>query len=332
MRNVVLVDFEPPKDWNFICGLEESSEMTWEIAKKISNLDRKGKIGNLKRYLKYFFFSFKIFIRRKKFSNIIAWQQFYGLFFAFFCRFFHVKKRVNLTIMTYIYKPKKGLKGKIYYKLMQYIVTSKYIDRLIVFSSSEVEQYKNDFNIEENKFVYIPLGEDVLIERKHDSIEKNNIVFASGFSNRDFDFLCEVAKKTPNVTYHIYGYSNYKTENVFMTDEIVGDKLNDLLNSCKIVAVPLKENRSSGQLTVLHAFEAGIPVIATNSDSMSDYIINCENGILCQNDVELWVDMINKLLNDVEFYEKISKNAMNSYYKKHTVKVMGYNIGKYFER
>lgn len=332
MENVILVDFEPPQNWNFISGLIKSSKMTWIIAKKISNLNRKGKIGNLKRYLKYFFFSIEIFTKRKRYLNIIAWQQFYGLFYAFFCKLFHVKKRNNLTIMTFIYKPKKGFFGKIYFKWMKGIITSKYVDRLIVFSSSEIQQYCNDFQLDNSKFFYIPLGEDIRYVSKSCAVKESNFVFSSGFSNRDFNFLCEVAKKTPEIKYIIYGDKKYQTNNVFMTDEIVGNLVDEYLSKCKLVAVPLKENRSSGQLTVLHAMEKGVPVIATNSDSMNDYIQHNINGVLCENSIDLWVNYIRKMFKDTEYYKKLSINSKKIYLENHTLKAMGENIGIFYSR
>lgn len=330
MKNVVLVDFEYPENWNFISGLTESSKMTWEVAKKVSNLDRKGKFGNLKRYLKYFFFALKIFSKRKNIDRIIAWQQFYGLFFVFFCRLFHTKKRNDLTIMTFIYKPKKGFLGRLYYKWMKKNITSKYVDRIIVFSSSEIEQYCKDFCLCESKFIFIPLGEDIEKLEPEVNISESNFVFSSGFSNRNFDFLCRVAEKTPNIKYLIYGDRKYESANVLMTDEIVGDLIEELLNKCKLVAIPLKENRSSGQLTLLHAFEKGVPVIATSSDSMSDYIINNYNGVLCENLVDIWVERINRLFNDDDYYNAISENAKKEYMNKHTLKAMGNAIGRFY--
>ncbi len=327
MDNIVLVDFENPNDWKFLKGLESSSDIKWVIKRKKSNKDRKGKFNNLKRYFKYFFFSFNVFTHRKKYNKIVAWQQFYGLLFAFFCRLFHVKKRNDLTIMTFIYKPKKGFIGKIYFKFMRYIVTSKYIDRFIVFSSSEVTQYNNDFNINDNRFKYIPLGEDIIKKVKTNEINESNFVFSSGFSNRDFNFLIDVAHRLPNIKFMIYADYCYKKDNVVVTDELVGDKLDELLEKCRIVAVPLKENRQSGQLTVIHAMEAGVPVIVTNADAMKDYIRDNDNGFICENSVELWAENINKLYTDDELYKRFSIKEQIDYAEKHTVESMGKNIG-----
>jgi hypothetical protein len=101
--NVILVDFEPKKDWEFEAEIKKTTKKEWKVLKCISHKDRIGFWANVKRYFKYFFFSFKIFLQRRSYSNIIAWQQFYGLLFAFYCRLFHCKKRNRLMIMTFIY-------------------------------------------------------------------------------------------------------------------------------------------------------------------------------------------------------------------------------------
>mgnify|MGYP000949812872 CR=1 FL=1 len=85
-KNVILCDFKTPESWHFQEGLNSINNFDWKKMEYVNN-SRKGKFANVRRYLKYFIFSFKIFIHHKKYENIIAWQQFYGLFFAFFVDF-----------------------------------------------------------------------------------------------------------------------------------------------------------------------------------------------------------------------------------------------------
>lgn len=230
--------------------------------------------------------------------------------------------------MTYIYKPKKGMIGRIYYKFMKYIITSKYIDLCIVFSSSECAQYANLFHTTSERFVYIPLGED--IQNTGSNIDfKPNFAFASGFSNRDFDFLIDIFKELP-YELRIYGDKKYSSNNIIMTDEIVGSKLMALLQKCRIVLIPLKEDYSSGQLTVLHAMEAGVPVIATKTMAMKDYIVDGENGYLLENNKECWKRKIIELYDDELKYKQMSNRCKEIYTKFHTLQAMGKNIGKFF--
>ena len=87
--NLILIDFPKIEDWEFKKLLNETTNLVWEEAEAISNKGRKNKIYNIIRYFKYFSFPFHIFLNRKKYKNIIAWQLFYGLLYAFYCRLFH---------------------------------------------------------------------------------------------------------------------------------------------------------------------------------------------------------------------------------------------------
>lgn len=85
------------------------------------------------RYAKYFLTPMKIAKNRNNYGKVLAWQQFYGLILAFYFRLMHVKESPEIVVLTFIYKPKKSLIGKIYDKFMRYIVTSGYIKYFVVF-------------------------------------------------------------------------------------------------------------------------------------------------------------------------------------------------------
>ena len=134
-KNIILIDFPKKENWDFKNSLEEQTNLKWEEEESVSNQRRKNKLSNIIRYLKYFIFPLKIFLKRKNYQNIVAWQQFYGVLYAFYSRLFHSKKYNKLIIMTFIYKEKKGLIGKIYYKFVKYAIQNEYIDKFICFSA-----------------------------------------------------------------------------------------------------------------------------------------------------------------------------------------------------
>ena len=324
-KNVILCDFEPPHNWDFINGLDAVTGTCWE---KIVCINKKkfNKIKDLRRYCVYFIFSFVQFVKRKNYANIIAWQQFYGIIFSFFCRLFHVKKTFNLYIMIFIYIPKGGVLGKIYQKFISYAVNSIYIDRIFVFSSVEGKKYEKELGVDKGKFAFLPFGANIKPTNDKCHLEEN-CIFSSGFSNRDFDFLANILCDEPYKTY-IFGCEDYKKGNVTVSSEFVGNKLSDCLKKCRIVVVPLKENRESGQFTIIHAMEAGVPVIATDTDCMKDYIIDGVNGYLCPNVKKLWLQKIERLYTDENLYNAMSENCRQIYNERHTLFALGQNIGK----
>ena len=191
--NVVLVDYNVEKDWNFIKVLESTSVDTWVVEKCISNQYHGSIKSIIIRYLLYFIFPFFIMLKRLKYERIIAWQQFYGINFAFWCRLFHLKKKNKLIVMTFIYKKKAGLMGRLYHKYMSFAVRSKYIDKIICFSKGESLYYPEVFGVDNSKFIYVPVG---IAPLKDVETSDEGYIFATGRSNRDYDFLMNVLKDT----------------------------------------------------------------------------------------------------------------------------------------
>ena len=108
MRNVVLTDFPSINDWGFTAALGEVTHEEWTVESFVTNRLHGSFVKNVWRMVLYFYFPFRAFIRRKEYKNVIGWQQFYGLNFAFFSRLFRVKKTCNLLIMTFIYNRRVG--------------------------------------------------------------------------------------------------------------------------------------------------------------------------------------------------------------------------------
>lgn len=121
-RNVVLSDSNEKEAAEYMSGLKASTGCDWQLRVFTANRDSGSVIANLRRYAKYFVFPFRIFLERKKYDVIIAWQAFYGIIFAFYCRLFHIKKQNRLVIQHFIYKPKKGFVGRIYRSFLNYCI------------------------------------------------------------------------------------------------------------------------------------------------------------------------------------------------------------------
>lgn len=212
MKNAILIDFKAGENWSFLKVLGEDK---WEIKEIVTNSLHGNAINNLLRYVLYFLVPLRFILRRKQYGKIVAWQQFYGLNFAFWSKLLHLKKINDVTVMTFIYKKKNGIVGNLYHKYMTYIVKSKYIDRFICFSRAECSFYADMFGEDVCRFMFVPLGVSV---PKIDSseIRDEGYLFATGRSNRNYDFLIDAIKgteyecliacdtyKTPNLTKNI---------------------------------------------------------------------------------------------------------------------------------
>lgn len=327
-HNIILVDFVPNEEWTFPSILKTVTGLDWDVKYLKTNNLFSGFFAKLLRVLSYFLFPLSLIFKYDTYDKIIGWQQFYGLNYAFFLRLFHLRKINNLYILTFIYKRKKGLIGSIYHKYMNFIVTSKYIDKFICFSKDEVEYYSELFNVDIEKFVYIPLGINPV-----DNIENDDdgYIFATGRSNRNYDFLIDVldiCKKDAIIACDTYLNKNIKG-NIRVLNDCHGDDMKRLMAKSHIVVIPLNDvNVSSGQLVMLQALSLGKPVICTASNGVKDYIVNNETGILVNNNIKEWIDAIENLYKDTGLYKKMSDNSKNFFVENFSAEVMYERIGK----
>lgn len=326
--NVILVDFIPQTNWNFEEKLSASSSESWNSISCQTNQYHGSKLSSLKRMFWYFMFPLQIVLKRKHFQKIIGWQQFYGLNFAFWCRLFHLKKENDLTVMTFIYKRKSGGAGFWYHQYMKYIVTSKYIDRFICFAKEECDYYSEMFGIDKSKFVFIPLGK---AETNNIPVSDEGYIFATGRSNRDYDFLVNTLKETKCTlviacdTYH----PTITLQNVKVLNDCHGSQMLNLMAKCHCVVCPLKDLKtSSGQLVVLQAMALGKPVICTKADGIKDYVDDGITGFLIDNDKEGWMAALRKLYDDKNLYSEMFAHARTSYVENFTEDAMYERISK----
>lgn len=321
-KNIILIDFnsEENKCNDFVKELTKIVSGKWVIIDKVTNNFHGDLLKNTVRFLWYFLFPLQIIFNRYKYNKIIGWQQFYALNFAFFCRLFCLKKVNDVTVMTFIYRRKGGFLGKIYHKYMSFIVTSKYIDRFICFAKEECIYYANIFHVDKSRFVYVPLG----IKKTDINTCDDGFVFSTGRSNRNYDFLINVMKKTSYQT--IIACDNYKIKNpsnVKILNDCHDQEMVSLMARCHCVVIPLSDlNVSSGQLVILQAMSLGKPVICTKSDGVKDYVTDGVTGIFVNNSYEEWFDALNKLYLDDVFYNRMcacAKNVFNANFTEFTM-------------
>lgn len=326
-KNCILVDWKPNKFWEFEDELRKQTNEEW-ITKGIN---ASGKIHNkfqkiYKVYLPYIFYPFYIFLFRNKYKTIIAWQQIFGLIFSFYCIIFHVKSYPKIIIHTFIYKEKRGILGKIYYNFVSSILHSKYIYKVIVFSANEKEYYTQLFYLEEDLVKYCQyspsqggIHRNKYAESKDDFNNAAKYFIAPGRSNRDYGFLL---KELQNTEYNIKIVcdSLNKTidcNNIIIEKNVFGNNYLKMMEDAFAVIVPLEDhNISSGQLVFLTAMQYCKPIIVTNNNSVSDYIVDTYNGIIIEKNGIALRNSLKKLTTDFDYYKKLSYNE-EAYYSEY---------------
>lgn len=332
--NIVCTDFLPAKNWMFLNALSATTQLEWQQKGWKNSGLIKGKWANAQRLLGYFAHAWSIFFHRKRYDKIVAWQQFYGLIFAFYCKLFHCKKVNQLIVMTFIYKDKGGFVGKLYKRFIKGIVRSKYVDKFVVFAESEVGYYSDLFGVDKKKFEYMPLGIDEKVCSGEPSVDlPDKFILSVGRSNRDYAFLVECADKLPLPV--VILADTYKCDklpdNVILYNNIHNIEYLQILNKCYAVVIPLKDpNISSGQLVMLRAMQYKKPIIITNSKAVDSYVKDGYNALVIDKNDEAFVNATNVLMQDKDFYDQLVDNGYTEYKKKYSLSALGKNIGNLF--
>lgn len=333
-NNTLLIDSDYNEANEFIKGLKEINKDIWDI-----ELFENNKIYGIKRYVKFFTVGLKIFLNRKKYSDkvVLCWQQFYGIVIAFFCRLFHVQKKFSLVIMTFIYKEKKGVLGEIFYRFVKYAVTSKYVDKIILTSQGEAEEYSKIFGLSREIFEFVKCGAVHYNPQEFfdQDLVKKNYLFSTGRSNRDYDFLVNALENTKyKLVIACDIYHQRDKDNVKVYNKLFGKDMLRYMCNAKAVVICLDNDKiAAGQLVFLHAMNLGVPVIITKSQGITDdYVIDGYNGLIIEKKRESLLAALKLIDTDKGLYERLKKNSMHEFEENYTYYVMGKNIGEILNR
>lgn len=288
------------------------------------------RLTNFQRHKDCLSIAYKAFLLRKRYSNIIFWQQFIGLYYNLWCYFLFARKVPKSIILTVIYIKRHGMLGKIYHLLYKISFLSKLHSKLVCHSSSERNYYLIEFGQQlENEIIFCKLGEGMSLQKREPQ-PSEKYFFSGGSSNRDyetlisaFDGLAEkliIACKPENIG------ALKIPKNVTILHNAYGDDFLNLINNAYSVILTISDpNVSSGQLVLLNAMRFGKSTIVTGGNCMSDYIEKEYAYEVPARDVEKLRESIILLSNNPQVNNSMSANAYKYYCD-------NYSIDKYAER
>ncbi len=330
-QNIVMLDNDLQEASEYLKALIEESGDNW-IPKFLKANETQGKLVlNIKRYLKYIYFPFKVFLQRKQYNVIIGWQAFYGVFFAFYCRLFNVKKENKLVIQHFIYKRKKGIVGVIYDKFIHYAVNEKYVDLILTCSRPYVDELIREFDLPTNKVAFVPFGvNDFSLWQNENDLEEKEFIFSVGRSNRDWEFLISALKKQKQKsiiccdTLHVDNLPSH----IIVKNDVTGTESFKYMENCKCAVIPIDDGRlSAGETVLLQQMCFGKPIIITRPSSLaSGYIDDGINGIVIDKDEDQLLSAITKLYSDNAYCEMLSKNAREDFVRKYSLYSHGVHV------
>ena len=326
-KNVILLDSAPQPEWNFRELLERETGEAWTIWHINSHFSD----SSFKKKIKFFLFPLKVLFQRKELDTILSYQQFYGLIFAFYCDLLHLKKRNRLIVTTFIYHPKQGWKGKLYRWFIRRAVCSQALDKIVCFSSTEPAYYAELLDAPLDKFVYVPFGIGDL-GRYSDAPPppEKRFVLSVGKSNRDYDFLVDCLKDT-SYSVRILSDTYLRKDlgpNIQVYSDVFGEDYYKMLSACYCVVVPLQDiHISAGQFVFLQAMMFGKPLIATRSDTVTDYITDGKNGFIIDKERAILLDRLERLYHEPQLYHKMAQEGRCQFLQNYSLESMARKIG-----
>jgi len=190
---------------------------------------------------------------------------------------------------------------------------------LLFISKSELDEAKKRFPNFSEKFIYVPFCIDTKFWFPSSSkVKTKNILFIGNDSNRDFDFLLDLAKEMKDFNFSIVTdkISSCNLENVNLIngnwrEETLSDlEIKKLYSENFLSIIPLKNSfQPSGQSVALQSMSMKTPPIITNTEGFWDKesFINQENiFFMHSNLVDEWRDQINLIYNNDDLYKKVA--------------------------
>lgn len=325
MANYILYDCPP--DAGFIDGLEKASGCAWTPL----YADGRASVARFTRIRRYFLFPLLFLLRRRDARRILAWQQFYGILAALYSPLL-TRRKHEIYISTFIYRPRSGMLGKIYRGIINAALGRREVKKIFVYSESEARRYADLFPKAASKFRFVPLGipQDIEFDEK---IEPESgakpFIFSAGRSNRDYAILKEAAEKGKVPV--VIACPEEKSEGYEMT-EVLTDcfemETERRIRQSIAVAIPLRDKHfSSGQLVALQAMRAGKPLIVSDNEALAEYIIEGETALVCRQK-EDWERNLKQLYNDPELCRRLGENGFRLLRERFSLSALGKSIGE----
>lgn len=325
-RRLILVGNQVAEDWEFQKGMEEATGKKWDV--KVCVINRFDGLRKFTRYFMFFLSPLHVFFTRNRFEKIVSWEQFLGLILVFYCRLFHVKRYPEITVMALIYKPKKGVIGRIFAWFVRYTVSSEYIKKIVVYSESEIDYYAKLFGVPRALFCAQSLGIADRPDLAVSSDVSEKYYVAAGRSNRDYAFLRAAWPKDREKLYIVCDVEKSEdTGNIVYKKNCHGDEYLRLLSGAYGSIVPLESEKiSSGQLVFLQSAMLSVPVITTKNDTVSAYVENNATGYIIEKTSAALEEALNKLDHPV-VYRQMQQNVRQLYEARFSLLELGKRVG-----
>ncbi len=302
------------------------------ISNKNDSKDYTSKLGALNLYFKYLILAYKALKKSKRGDLIICWNFTTSIAVGWVSKLLCVNRKV--LALNIIAPAKNGLIGKfrdtLFRKVLQ--TPSFYIT---VNSLELVDRYSNQFNLNKEKFYELSDVVDSSIFIKAEKSDQNNYVFCGGEARRDWVTLFKACTLTPEIKYvgvarrKYFDTSISIPKNIDLLFDIEKSKFDELLKGAYLVALPITEDVPAGLIVLLDSATNGIPIVASNTAAIRNYIKNNETGLLVDiGDYEKLALSITTLFQNKKFRNKLSNSLQTLVVDKFNPKEYNQNLIK----
>jgi glycosyltransferase involved in cell wall biosynthesis len=253
-----------------------------------SDTSRRARVSRLRRHLSYMALAAGAVWRGRRYSGIVFWQQFIGLYWGMISRALGLRGAAGV-VLTFIYRQRRGAFGRLQKAILGWALNAESLRSVVCHSSAEIRPYGAAFPAAGHKLVFLPYGVGARKEgvgRGEEQGQGGTVVgeyrgraylFSGGTSNRDFRTLAAAAARldVPVVVAcpkEVAGAIEWP-RNVEVRVQAYGEAFEELLRWASCVVIPLRDAEvSAGQIVLLKAMREGRPIIVTEGAGTMDYV------------------------------------------------------------
>lgn len=188
----------------------------------------------------------------------------------------------------------------------------------VVFSKSERNIYSKKYNIPLQKMTFTPWAVNApVINGEPPEYVVNSKPYAScvGRNNRDFNLFIEALRGTKYTGILICPSDvidgKLLPSNIIMKNDVTMQEALHVMNNAHVNIIPILDaSTGAGHMTIVSSMQLGKPLIVTHLETILDYFINGEHGILIDmGEVVELKNALSLLFSDCELRNNMGRHA-----------------------
>ena len=277
-----------------------------------------------------------LFLSKPYPDTVVIGSHIEGLVFGLF-RLLRFKRNPEIVLLGFILTSRPSRFANAlrthYFKFI-----FSFIDKVICYSSHEVNRYRSIFQNSRSEFLYVPFGLHVEGRIKENFQESTRhrerpFILSAGRSGRDYATLFQ-AVADQDIDVHVVCDNESAVaglevpNNVSLLRHCYGkDYIDEIINSLFVV-IPLKVNDiSAGQMVLLQAMAFGKSTVVTKTTTIEEYVADGKESLLVEfGNADSLRSAIEKLIVDKNLVITMGKSALAAYENKFSMKAYVFHV------